>query len=125
MRILIFKHLFLLLSLLKNAKYILLGEFGSTTTSALVPDVYVRRHNVSLLKALHICFGWQFYGIGILKFIADCSGFAGPLLLNKLVSFIENKSEDIGTGYLFALGLCLSTLIGKLLYCNYFEDIAF
>lgn len=70
------------------------------------------KHQVSLFMALHKCFWVQFYGIGILRFIADAMAFAGPILLNKLVSFIENKSEDISLGYMYAAGLFVSTLIG-------------
>lgn len=73
----------------------------------------VKRPNISLLKALHKCFWFQFYTVGILRFMSDCSGFAGPILLNKLVNFIEDKQEDISFGYLYAFGLFITTLIGK------------
>lgn len=79
------------------------------------PDVAfdnTRKYHVSLLRALHKCFWFQFYSIGILKLIADCAGFAGPLLLNKLVSFIENGSEEMSYGYTYALGLFITTVIG-------------
>nr|CAD7591948.1 unnamed protein product [Timema genevievae] len=66
---------------------------------------------VSLLRALHSCFWIQFYGIGLLKLIADCAGFLGPLLLNRLVTFIENKNERIEYGYAYAAGLFGVTLI--------------
>lgn len=45
-----------------------------------------------LLKALHQGFGARYYSIGILKFLGDCLGFAGPLLLHALVSFMENEN---------------------------------
>lgn len=67
----------------------------------------------SLLRALHRCFGFQFYIIGILKLISDITAFAGPMLLNKLVGFIEDKSEDIKWGYIFALALVISTTVCK------------
>lgn len=70
-------------------------------------------NNISLLKLLHNCFGWQFYAVGILKFIADCSGFVGPILLNKLVGFIEDKNEPLSHGYLYASLMFLSALIGS------------
>lgn len=79
------------------------------------PDVAfnnTRKYNVSLLSALHKCFWFQFYSIGILKLVADCAGFAGPLLLNKLVSFIENGDEEMSYGYAYASGLFISTVIG-------------
>lgn len=53
-----------------------------------------RRQNVSLLRALHHCFAVQFYSIGMLKLVADMAGFAGPILLNKLVTFVEDESID-------------------------------
>ena len=60
------------------------------------------------------CFWKEFYGIGVFKFAADVSGFCGPLLLNKLVTFIETKQEAMQDGYLYAGGLCAVTLIGTL-----------
>ncbi|KAL3266128.1 hypothetical protein HHI36_010314 [Cryptolaemus montrouzieri] len=88
-------------------------SFQSSASSS--PDVtFSKSCNAKLLKALHKCFWREFYGIGILKFTADCTAFAGPMLLNKLVGFIENKDEQIGWGYVYAAGLTLSTLAGSL-----------
>ena len=53
----------------------------------------VKKH--LLLNALHRAFGVRYYSIGILKFLGDCLGFAGPLLLHALVSFMENKSVSV------------------------------
>jgi hypothetical protein len=33
--------------------------------------------------------------IGILKFVADCAGFASPILLNLVVNFMEDKDADL------------------------------
>ncbi|KAK3092515.1 hypothetical protein FSP39_003868 [Pinctada imbricata] len=68
----------------------------------------------TLLSALNKAFGLQYYSLGILKLLADLSGFAGPVLLNLLVSYIENKSEPESHGYFYAGGLLLSTLFGSL-----------
>nr|AIN44105.1 multidrug resistance-associated protein 5-like protein [Laodelphax striatellus] len=65
----------------------------------------------SLFKALHRCYWKEFYGIGILKLVSDVSGFLGPLLLNRLVLFVENRNEPIHFGYLYAAGLFMSSLI--------------
>lgn len=73
------------------------------------------RKPASLLRALHTCFGIQFYSIGVLKLLSDVAGFMGPLLLNKLVTFIETKSESLHEGYLYAAGLFAVTLIGTFL----------
>ena len=45
----------------------------------------------TLLGSLHHAFGCQYYCIGILRLLADALGFAGPLLLHALVSFMENS----------------------------------
>ncbi|KAF5302801.1 hypothetical protein FQA39_LY01981 [Lamprigera yunnana] len=96
----------------------------SISREPIISEVTVRPR-VSLLKALHKCFWLQFYGIGILRLIADCAGFAGPLLLNKLVSFIEDRSQDTHYGYLYATGLLVTTLLAA--FCdthfNYYMSV--
>ena len=69
---------------------------------------------LSLLQALHRAFGKQYYSVGILKLIGDLLGFAGPILLKLLVSFIENKIESSWHGYLYAGGLCGSTFLSSM-----------
>ncbi|KAJ8922563.1 hypothetical protein NQ315_007593 [Exocentrus adspersus] len=86
----------------------------SSPHSTEVSFVHVKQNSVTLLVALHRCFWVQFYSVGILKFIGDCSAFAGPLLLNKLVGFIEDKSEDIKWGYIYAAGMMSTTLLSSL-----------
>ena len=49
----------------------------------------------------------------MLKFIADSSGFAGPLLLKLLIELIENNSKNVHMGYIYALGFFTTTLISK------------
>ena len=41
--------------------------------------------------------------IEILKFVNDYAGFAGPILLNGVVSFMEDPDPDSGmvTGYIY------------------------
>jgi hypothetical protein len=89
---------------------------GTAQSEHEIPDVTWRgaetQKPVSLLRALHTCFGIQFYSVGILKLVSDVAGFMGPLLLNKLVTFIQTKSESLLEGYLYAVGLCAVTLIG-------------
>ena len=50
---------------------------------------------ISLTKALYRAFGVVFMAVGLLKFLTDCLSFAGPVLLNYLVSFMENKKVCI------------------------------
>lgn len=73
---------------------------------------------LSLLKALHICFGVQFYSIGILKLISDGAGFCGPILLNCLVSYIEDTDDDVSKesiwiGYAYVAGMFVAVFIGQ------------
>jgi len=72
----------------------------------------------TLLKALHKRFGRWYYTLGILKFLADALAFAGPILLNKLVSFVNSK-EALSSGYCYAAGLFVSTLTGALLATHF------
>ncbi|WAR19116.1 MRP7-like protein [Mya arenaria] len=69
---------------------------------------------VTLLKALNKTFGLEYYSLGALKLLADCFGFAGPVLLNLLVSYMEQKSEPEQNGYWYALGLFGATLLGSI-----------
>ena len=52
-----------------------------------------RDSGIVVMRVLFKCFGAQFFAIGLLKFIADCAGFASPLLLNGLLAFMENREE--------------------------------
>ena len=69
---------------------------------------------ISLFRILNNYFGAEYYALGILKLLADMFGFAGPVLLNYLVTFIEHRSEPIYHGYLYVGGLFLSTLLATL-----------
>ncbi|XP_062527496.1 ATP-binding cassette sub-family C member 10 isoform X2 [Bombyx mori] len=94
------------------------GAIGETVPQASTPVTStsrvrvhpVRRQNVSLLRALHKVFAVEFYSIGLLKLVSDMAGFAGPLLLNKLVEFVEDTTIDEHIGYTFAVSLLIATL---------------
>jgi len=46
----------------------------------------------------------------------------GPILLNKLIGFIEDKNEPISHGYLYASLIILSAIIGtKLNFLKFFK----
>lgn len=99
------------------------GSIGQTTTNPVTPltpslrRILVRptrRQNVTLLRALHSCFALQFYSIGLLKFVSDTAGFAGPMLLNRMVLFVEDDTIDLHIGLVniistgkFGLPTCL------------------
>lgn len=89
----------------------------SLTVSRLTEQL---RHAIdstrSLLRALHKSHGIEFYSIGVLRLIADMSGFAGPLLLGGLLTHgASTPDPDDGEidamPYLYALGLFGTTLL--------------
>jgi hypothetical protein len=49
----------------------------------------------SLFWSLNRSFGIHYYPLGVLKLVADMLGFAGPLLLHALVSFMENRTVSL------------------------------
>ncbi|XP_005104371.1 multidrug resistance-associated protein 7 isoform X2 [Aplysia californica] len=74
---------------------------------------------ISLFKVLNSAFGLEYYCLGMLRLLGDCLSFAGPLLLNYLVTFIEDRSEPMFHGYLLVGGLFLSTLLGTVCYTQF------
>ncbi|BFZ12259.1 hypothetical protein BsWGS_15298 [Bradybaena similaris] len=89
------------------------SESINSSTNDPTVDGSIRRQT-SLFRALIYAYGLEYFLLGILKFLADSFGFAGPILLNYLVSFIENNSGQIYEGYLYALGLSLSSLVSTI-----------
>lgn len=71
----------------------------------------MRDSEFSLVRTLHRCFGWEYYALGLLKFIADALIFAGPILLSKLVNYMEDPDEPTSNGYIYAGLLFATTLI--------------
>lgn len=90
-----------------------MGESGAARTRR-VRVRPPRRHNASLLRALHTCFALQFYSIGVLKLVADAAGFAGPILLNYLIKYIEDDTIDQRLGYAYAAALPGAALVSAL-----------
>ncbi|KAH9632341.1 hypothetical protein HF086_010266 [Spodoptera exigua] len=113
-----------------SAGYGATGETAPQASTPVTPTTRVlvrspRRQNVTLLRALHSCFGIQFYSIGILKLISDMAGFAGPILLNNLIKFVEDESIDQHLGYVYAGSLLGATLISALfnVHFNWFMSV--
>ncbi|XP_054720748.1 ATP-binding cassette sub-family C member 10-like [Uloborus diversus] len=71
-----------------------------------------------LFKELHKYFACEFYLIGLLKFISDCLTFGGPILLNAIVSFIENERKGVECFY-YVLGLFLVVFFSALSSTHY------
>ena len=69
----------------------------------------------SLLRSLLKCYGFEILIIGCLKFGSDILSFAGPLLLNHLVQYLESGDHNSVDGFYYALGLFLSTFVSSVL----------
>nr|XP_037287363.1 multidrug resistance-associated protein 7-like [Rhipicephalus microplus] len=75
----------------------------------------------SLLMLFHRCLGKQYYAIGVLKFLADVLSFASPVLLNRLIMFLEEGPGQgpAWSGYAYASGLTFACLVGAFLSSHY------
>uniref|UniRef100_T1JAN4 ABC-type xenobiotic transporter n=1 Tax=Strigamia maritima TaxID=126957 RepID=T1JAN4_STRMM len=76
--------------------------------------------HVPLFEALIKCFGYQYFALGFLKFATDCTGFVAPVLLNKLLLFLETSGSYKQQAYYYAACLCLCTLLTTLLSSQFF-----
>jgi hypothetical protein len=56
----------------------------------------VKNRSPSLLRALFQPFGWSFLALGGFKFINDALNFAGPVLLNGLLRYLDASSSKEG-----------------------------
>ncbi|XP_049393908.1 ABC transporter C family member 13 isoform X2 [Solanum stenotomum] len=72
----------------------------------------------SLIKTICRAYGWQYFRLGLLKVLNDCLSFAGPVLLNKLIRFLQQGSRDYD-GYILALSLGLSSVLKSFLDTQY------
>ena len=74
-----------------------LGRSSSSLSSNSQQDeaASTASSSTSLFFALNKAFGWHYYPLGLLKLLSDALGFAGPLLLHSLVSFIENRNVSL------------------------------
>ncbi|XP_031482452.1 ABC transporter C family member 13 isoform X2 [Nymphaea colorata] len=67
-----------------------------------------RKHfaHASLFRAICLSYGWLYLKIGVLKVLNDSVGFLGPLLLNKLIWYLQEGSNKLdGFAYASLLGL--------------------
>ncbi|XP_072165776.1 ATP-binding cassette sub-family C member 10-like [Diadema setosum] len=94
--------------------------YGSAITGAVhregpLDTEVAMTERITLCRALFRAFGLRFFLLGVVKFLANVLTFAGPLLLNAIVSFMENGKEPMRYGYYYALGLFLSTFLSAML----------
>ncbi|XP_065662304.1 ATP-binding cassette sub-family C member 10 isoform X3 [Hydra vulgaris] len=80
---------------------------------------HANKSSYTIFKALQSTFGCFYYSLGILKFLCDVLGFSGPIILNYLVNFIENKQENSLNGYHLVLALFLTKVASFILFLHY------
>jgi hypothetical protein len=56
---------------------------------------------VNILSVLYKSYGLQFILLGLVKFFNDLLQFSGPLLLNKLIQYIDEKNFNLKLGILY------------------------
>ncbi|KAM7257289.1 hypothetical protein ACFE04_013030 [Oxalis oulophora] len=72
----------------------------------------------SLFMAIFGAYGWPYMLLGLLKVINDCVGFVGPMLLNRLIRFLQKGSGQLD-GYILAMSLGLTSIIKSFLDTQY------
>ncbi|KAL2533987.1 multidrug resistance-associated protein 11 [Abeliophyllum distichum] len=72
----------------------------------------------SLFKAIYSAYGWPYFCLGLLKVLNDCLSFAGPILLNKLIRFLQQGSRE-ANGYFLAISLGLVSVLKSFLDTQY------
>ncbi|KAI7753670.1 hypothetical protein M8C21_015812 [Ambrosia artemisiifolia] len=79
------------------------------------------RHNFShpsLFWTICYAYGWPYMCLGLLKVLNDCLGFAGPLLLNMLIKYLQEGTGNFD-GYLLAISLGLTSILKSFLDTQY------
>uniref|UniRef100_A0A8C6NTH4 ATP-binding cassette, sub-family C (CFTR/MRP), member 10 n=1 Tax=Nothobranchius furzeri TaxID=105023 RepID=A0A8C6NTH4_NOTFU len=88
---------------------------GSLPKGSGHEEVLELEGDVRLLRVLHKAFGLRYYILGVLKVMVNMSSFAGPLLLSRLVNFIEDTKAPVTEGVWCVLGLFGMTLFSSVL----------
>jgi ATP-binding cassette, subfamily C (CFTR/MRP), member 10 len=84
----------------------------------------------SLIHVFNRLFGSVYYWLGALKFCSDMMAFAGPVLLERLVDFVEYRDTEaahgsshsggaLWEGYMYAGGLIASTILSAIMSSQY------
>ncbi|XP_073104173.1 ABC transporter C family member 13 isoform X5 [Elaeis guineensis] len=74
--------------------------------------------NPSLFRAMCYAYGWPYLRLGLLKAINDSVGLIVPLLLNRLIQFLQQGSGDVD-GYILALSLGFTSILKSFLDTQY------
>ncbi|PNX84778.1 ABC transporter C family member 12-like protein, partial [Trifolium pratense] len=78
--------------------------------------------NPWLLRALNSSLGKRFWFGGIFKIGNDLSQFVGPILLNHLLSSMQN-GDPSWIGYIYAFSIFVGVSVGVLCEAQYFQNV--
>nr|QIT08316.1 putative ABC transporter C family member 13 [Siraitia grosvenorii] len=82
-------------------------------------DQYSRNcSNPSFFWAICRAYGWPYASLGLLKVLNDCISFVGPMLLNRLIHFLQQGSRT-SDGYVLAISLGLTSIFKSFLDTQY------
>lgn len=81
----------------------------------------LRRPKPSLTRAMSRAYRWEVAGTAWIKLINDVGHFIGPVLLNRIILFVKEGTEHDGLGYIYALGMLLSSAVQALAMAHYFQ----
>uniref|UniRef100_A0A9I9E0F0 ABC-type xenobiotic transporter n=1 Tax=Cucumis melo TaxID=3656 RepID=A0A9I9E0F0_CUCME len=74
--------------------------------------------NPSFFWAICCAYGWSYVSLGLLKVLNDCISFVGPMLLNRLIHYLQQGSGTTD-GYVLAISLGLTSIFKSFLDTQY------
>ncbi|KAG0475640.1 hypothetical protein HPP92_015326 [Vanilla planifolia] len=86
--------------------------------SCWVAEKTMQNSDPSLFRAICYAYGWSYMRLSLLRVVNDGLGFLSPLILNKLIQFLQKGSEPIH-GYILALSLGLTSVLKSFLDTQY------
>ena len=100
----------------KMSSIVVSDKFNSVfNLNPVSEDIETDTRTKSLLKSLFRCYGLELFIVGCLKFSSDIITFAGPLLLNQVVKYLESDDHNNTDGFYYAFGLFVSTFFASIL----------
>ncbi|CAE6929912.1 ABCC1 [Symbiodinium natans] len=88
-------------------------------------QVELQKEKPALLSAMRRAFFGEVFSTAWVKFLNDVLHFVGPFLLNKIINFVKGTGEEAGeeqwVGYMYAIGMVLSSAFQAFLMAHYFQ----